>query len=76
MVEPRDFIERVGIGGSTFSVKLCVLVDPRESVAVIVNVCDPVVVGVPCSNPAAVRVRPGGSVPLVKDQTSGTVPMA
>src|SRR6478736_906657 len=58
------------------SVYACEPVAPTESVAIIVNIKDPVAVGVPFRTPVPVlKFIPGGSVPLGAEKVLLTVPL-
>ena len=66
-----------GVGAAATMIvkeRLAAVKQPAASVARIVKVEVPAVVGVPESTPAAVRVRPAGSVPTVTPKEYGAVP--
>ena len=60
--------------GSIVSERLAVDDCDALSVALTVKLDVPAAVGVPCSNPPGLSVRPPGKVPLVTVQENGAIP--
>ena len=70
----RPGAESDGIGGSTANVKFRVSTFPRASETLTAKLDDPIVVGIPSSDPPVVSLKPAGNAPLLTTQNKGGVP--
>lgn len=75
---PPDGVALVIVGDMAAMLieKFCAELGNIPLAAVTVPVYRPDVVGVPDRTPADVRVRPGGSAPLVTEKVMGVAPVA